>query len=299
MAAAGQAPIVMKRELDGFVMNRMQGALLEEAFRLVADGYASVEDVDIGLREGLALRWSFMGPFETIDLNAPDGIRDYVQRYQSIYSRLFPSMQRRVDWAGPVLETAEGERRRLLVRASLQDRQRWRDRRLMALAAHKRRADRDVGDRCMASKRKVIITCAVTGSIHTPTMTPHLPITAQEIADAAIGAAEAGAAIVHLHARDPKDGRPDQSPAAFEPFLKVIKQRSNCIVNITTGGAATMTIEERVRPAATFKPEVASLNMGTMNFGLYPMLERYDALARVPWPELNAANITMLLFWIG
>src|SRR6187551_322226 len=104
----------------------------------------------------------------------------------------------------------------------------------------------------MAKSRKVIITCAVTGSIHTPTMSPHLPITAQEIADAAIGAAEAGAAIVHLHARDPKDGRPDQSPAAFEPFLKVIKQRSNCIVNITTGGAATMTIEERVRPAATF-----------------------------------------------
>ena len=82
MAAAGQAPIVMKRELDGFVMNRMQGALLEEAFRLVADGYASVEDVDVGLREGLALRWSFMGPFETIDLNAPGGVRDYVERYQ-------------------------------------------------------------------------------------------------------------------------------------------------------------------------------------------------------------------------
>ena len=106
MAAAGQAPIVMKRELDGFVMNRMQGALLEEAFRLVADGYASVEDVDIGIREGLALRWSFMGPFETIDLNAPGGIRDYVQRYQPIYSRLFPSMQRRVDWAGAVLEVS-------------------------------------------------------------------------------------------------------------------------------------------------------------------------------------------------
>jgi uncharacterized protein (DUF849 family) len=94
-------------------------------------------------------------------------------------------------------------------------------------------------------------------------------------ADAAIGAAEAGAAIVHLHARDPKDGRPDQTPEAFAPFLKVIKQRSNCVVNITTGGAATMTIEQRVAPAATFKPEVASLNMGTMNFGLYPMLERF------------------------
>ena len=123
--------------------------------------------------------------------------------------------------------------------------------------------------------RKVVITCAVTGSIHTPSMSPHLPVTAQEIAEAAIGAAEAGAAIVHLHARDPADGRPDQSPEGFAPFLKVIKQRSNCVVNITTGGAATMTIEERLKPCATFKPEVASLNMGSMNFGLYPMLARY------------------------
>jgi 3,5-dioxohexanoate:acetyl-CoA acetone transferase len=125
------------------------------------------------------------------------------------------------------------------------------------------------------AKNKVIITCAVTGSIHTPTMSPHIPITSQEIADAAIGAAEAGAAIVHLHARDPKDGRPDQSPEAFAPFLKVIKQRCAAVINITTGGAPTMAIEERVRPAATFKPEVASLNMGSMNFGLYPMLARY------------------------
>jgi 3-hydroxyacyl-CoA dehydrogenase len=145
MTAAGQAPIVMKRELDGFVMNRMQGALLEEAFRLVADGYASVEDVDVGIRAGLALRWSFMGPFETIDLNAPGGIRDYILRYQQIYSRLFASMQRRVDWAGDVLAAAEGERRARLAACGLQQRQVWRDRRLMALAAHKRRADRDIG----------------------------------------------------------------------------------------------------------------------------------------------------------
>lgn len=127
------------------------------------------------------------------------------------------------------------------------------------------------------ARRKVIITCAVTGSIHTPSMSPHLPVTAQEIADAAIGAAEAGAAIVHLHARDPETGLPDQSPAAFEPFLKVIKQRSDCVVNITTGGASTMTIEERLQPVASFKPEVASLNMGSMNFGLYPMLGRFKA----------------------
>lgn len=126
--------------------------------------------------------------------------------------------------------------------------------------------------------RKVIITCAVTGSIHTPSMSDHLPVTPQEIADAAIGAAEAGAAIVHLHARDPRDGRPDQSPEAFAPILKVIKQRSNCVVNITTGGAATMTVTERLRPCAIFKPEIASLNMGSMNFGLYPMLSRYKEL---------------------
>ena len=136
----------------------------------------------------------------------------------------------------------------------------------------------------MAAKRKTIITCAVTGSIHTPSMSPHLPITAQDIAEAAIGAAEAGAAIIHLHARNPKDGRPDQSPDAFLPFLKIIKQRSNCVVNITTGGAATMSIEERARPAAIFKPEVASLNMGSMNFGLYPMLERFRSFKH-DWEE--------------
>ncbi|QCI67892.1 3-keto-5-aminohexanoate cleavage protein [Phreatobacter stygius] len=127
----------------------------------------------------------------------------------------------------------------------------------------------------MAKSKKVIITCAITGSIHTPSMSPHLPVTAQEIADAAIGAAKAGASIVHLHARDPKDGRPDQSLEAYAPFLKVIKQASDVVVNITTGGAMTMTVEERVKPAASYAPEVASLNMGTMNFGLYPMLERF------------------------
>ncbi|TIW09992.1 MAG: 3-hydroxyacyl-CoA dehydrogenase, partial [Mesorhizobium sp.] len=132
-------------ELDGFIMNRMQGALLEEAFRLVAGGYASVEDVDVGIREGLALRWSFMGPFETIDLNAPGGVRDYVERYQSIYSNIFPQMRHRVDWAGEVLQTVESERRRRLPQERLLDRQVWRDRRLMALAAHKKKADEEFG----------------------------------------------------------------------------------------------------------------------------------------------------------
>jgi uncharacterized protein (DUF849 family) len=125
------------------------------------------------------------------------------------------------------------------------------------------------------AQRKVIITCAITGSIHTPSMSPHLPVTPREIADAAVGAAEAGAAIVHLHARDPADGRPTQDPALFREFAADIKSRSNVVINFTTGGAATMTIEERLRPALELKPEVASLNMGSMNFGLYPMLERF------------------------
>jgi L-gulonate 3-dehydrogenase len=139
LRGAGHAPIVMKRELDGFVMNRLQGALLEEAFRLVESGHASVEDIDIALREGLALRWSFMGPFETIDLNAPAGVRDYVERYGGLYKHLHSTMQGRADWNGPVLDTIEAERRKRLPAAKLQDRQTWRDRRLMALAAHKRR----------------------------------------------------------------------------------------------------------------------------------------------------------------
>jgi uncharacterized protein (DUF849 family) len=123
--------------------------------------------------------------------------------------------------------------------------------------------------------RKVIITCAVTGAIHTPSMSPHLPVTADEIADAALGAAQAGAAIVHLHARKPSDGSPSQDPDLFRAFLPRIKAESDVVVNITTGGAPTMSVEERLKPALELKPEVASLNMGSMNFGLYEMLHRY------------------------
>ena len=126
-----------------------------------------------------------------------------------------------------------------------------------------------------AAQTKVIITCAVTGAIHTPSMSPYLPVTAKEIADAAVGAAEAGAAIIHLHARDPVTGKPDQRPEAFLPFLKDIKARSDAVVNLTTGGSPYMTVQERMRPAAELKPEVASMNMGTMNFGLFPMLNRF------------------------
>ncbi len=127
----------------------------------------------------------------------------------------------------------------------------------------------------MAKSGKVIITCAVTGSIHTPTMSPHLPLTPAEVAEQAIGAAEAGAAILHLHARDAKDGRPTPDPAVFMQFLPQIKQACNAVVNITTGGGHGMTLEERLAAPLRAAPEMCSLNMGSMNFGLYPMLNRY------------------------
>jgi uncharacterized protein (DUF849 family) len=127
----------------------------------------------------------------------------------------------------------------------------------------------------MFQQKKVIISCAVTGAIHTPSMSPHLPITAEEIAEASIAAAQAGAAIIHLHARDPVTGKPDQRPEAFLPFLETIKARSDAVINLTTGGSPYMTVQERMRPAAELKPEIASMNMGTMNFGLFPMLKRF------------------------
>ena len=127
----------------------------------------------------------------------------------------------------------------------------------------------------MADGRRVIITCAITGAIHTPTMSPHLPVTPDEIAEAAIGAAKAGASIVHLHARVAQDGRPTQDPEVFRQFLPQIKSAADVVINITTGGAPTMSVEERLQPALRLKPEVASLNMGSMNFGLYEMIPRY------------------------
>ena len=145
-AAIGQAPVEVRREVDGFILNRLQAALLTEAFRLVAEGYVSPQDLDTTVSQGLGLRWSFMGPFETIDLNAPSGVRDYCERYQHIYENLFPSMQHRADWTGPVLDKIEAERRRMVPADKLDERQRWRDQQLMALAAHKKSAREKIGD---------------------------------------------------------------------------------------------------------------------------------------------------------
>ena len=144
-------------------------------------------------------------------------------------------------------------------------------------------------------KHKVIITCAVTGAIHTPSMSSYLPVTPSEITEAAIAAAEAGAAILHLHARDPETGKPTQDPDVFAQFLPRIKQSTNAVVNITTGGSPHMTVEERMQPATVFKPEVASLNMGSMNFGLYPMLNRFTEFEH-EWERQHLENSRDLVF---
>jgi len=139
MRDIGQQPIMMKKEIDGFVMNRMQGVLLQEAFRLVDAGVATPEDIDIGIRSGLGLRWSFMGPFETIDLNAPQGVRDYIERFEGMYATMAESQTDPVRWKGAAGEAVEANRRQLLGLEQLEQRTRWRDRRLMSLSAHQRR----------------------------------------------------------------------------------------------------------------------------------------------------------------
>ncbi|MAY61013.1 MAG: 3-keto-5-aminohexanoate cleavage protein [Rhizobiales bacterium] len=142
---------------------------------------------------------------------------------------------------------------------------------------------------------KIIITCAVTGSIHTPSMSPHLPITADEIAEHSVEAAEAGASILHLHARDPEDGRPSASPEHFMGFLPRIKQRSDAVINLTTGGSALMSLEERLAAPMLTEPEMCSLNMGTMNFALYPAAERISEWKH-DWEQPFLENSDELIF---
>ncbi len=136
----------------------------------------------------------------------------------------------------------------------------------------------------MAKKQKIIVTCAVTGAIHTPTMTDHLPITHDEIAHQAIEAAEAGASILHLHTRDPKDGRPSVDSEHYATILSRVKQSTNAVVNITTGGAPTMLIKERLAAAEKFSPEMCSLNMGSLNFAFHPLAARFDSY-KYDWEE--------------
>jgi uncharacterized protein (DUF849 family) len=143
--------------------------------------------------------------------------------------------------------------------------------------------------------RKVIISCAVTGAIHVPSQSPYLPITPEQIAESAVGAAEAGAAILHLHARNPVDGSPTPDPAVFAQFLPVIKERTDAVVNVTTGGGHRMTLDERLAGPLRFKPEMCSLNMGSMNFGLYPVKQRIKQYT-YDWEEPYLENSRDYIF---
>ena len=145
MTSVGQSPIRLKKEIPGFVANRLQGALLTMALRLVEDGICSAEDVDIAIRDGIGRRWSFMGPFETIDLNAPGGIADYVERYGPLYEEIERSTKTPLDWSETLAAKVEAERRQYLSVQDIPERSEWRDRRLMALAAHMHAADDKIG----------------------------------------------------------------------------------------------------------------------------------------------------------
>ena len=140
MQTVGQVPIVVRKEIEGFVLNRLQGALLNEAWALFEEGVASTADIDLTISQGLGYRWSFMGPFETIDLNAPGGISDYARRFGSLYHSIALSRTKPHQWPEAVIAKAQDERRRELSLSDLAERSFWRDRNLMALAMHKRRA---------------------------------------------------------------------------------------------------------------------------------------------------------------
>jgi len=142
---------------------------------------------------------------------------------------------------------------------------------------------------------KILITCAVTGSIHTPSMSPHLPVTPEEIVAQSVAAAEAGASILHLHARDPQTGRPSADPAHFRAVLPRIRQQTDAVLNLTTGGSATMTLDERLAAPKEAAPEMCSLNMGSMNFALYPAAERIDAWLH-DWERPFLENSDDLIF---
>lgn len=142
---------------------------------------------------------------------------------------------------------------------------------------------------------KTIITCAVTGGAHTPTMSPALPVTSEEIAEQGIAAVEAGAAILHLHARMPEDGRPTGDPEIYRQFLPVIKQRTDAVINITTGGSATMPLDERLKAAKVFQPEMCSLNMGTINFAMFPAARRIEKWKH-PWERDYIVNSDDFIF---
>ncbi len=269
--AAGQAPVTVNREVEGFVLNRLQGALLSEAFRLVAEGVVSPADLDRTVAEGLGCAGpsSAPSPPSISTRRAASPITPRAMAASTAGSPPIRPPPRCGRPRAPPASMPPGaaapiplHRRSAAAAATRASRRSWR-----TSAPNPRRNSHGQTESRHHLRRHRRDPHPL--DVAAPAGDPRRDRRGRDRRGGS------GAAIVHLHARDPKTGKPDQSPEAFEPFLKVIKQRSNCVVNLTTGGAPTMGIDERLGPAAHFKPEVASLNMGSMNFGLYPMLERF------------------------
>ena len=276
MTSVGQVPILVKREIDGFILNRLQGALLTEAFRLVGEGYVSPEDLDKTIEHGLGLRWSFMGPFETIDLNAPGGIADYCDRYSGFYRRLAADPPAPSVWQGDNAAHVAAALGTPPTAAELAGAGAAR----CPPAGPRPPQARPIQPRTrnlMAKSRKVIITCAVTGAIHTPIdVAPpagHAARRSPTPPSAPPRRARRSSTCTRATRTTAARRRTRRSSASSAAHRRRQRRRS---INLTTGGAATMSIEERLQPALQLKPEVATLNMGSMNFGLYPMLRRFS-----------------------
>ena len=273
MTEVGQVPIVVRRELDGFILNRLQGALLSEAMRLVGEGYVSPEDLDKTVRDGLGLRWSFMGPFATIELNAPGGVADYCARYGGFYRRLAADPRR----AGGVGCSERGERRRGARR-----------RRARPRSAKRGRMARPPPDGAGRAQDASKPNSNEGGNAWQQAPQSHHHLRRHRLDPHAVDvAASADHAAGDRRRRGRRGGsRARRSSTCTRAIRSTdirrrirntsassradIARRSDVVINFTTGGAATMTIEERLQPALQLKPEVASLNMGSMNFGLYP-----------------------------
>ena len=279
----GKTPVHVRKDVPGFVGNRLQHALWREAIALVQEGVCDARTIDTVVKAGFGRRLAVQGPLETADLVGLDLTLDIHENVLPHLDRTpgpLPRLAALVEAGKLGMKTGEGFRT-------------WtpdeiKELRARTLAHLKTMAQADRGARQsrggMAKSNKIIITCAVAGGIHTPTMSGALPYRPEDIARQAVDAAEAGAAILHLHARDPETGRPTPDPAVFMQFLPVIKQSCDAVINVTTGGWLNMTVEQRLAAPLVARPEMCSLNMGSMNFGIFPLADRYKDW-RFDWEE--------------
>ena len=284
LKSIGKAPVEVKKDVPGFVGNRLQHALWREAIALVAEGVCDAKTVDEVVKSSFGARLAVLGPLENADLVGTEltkSIHSYVLPALDRSTTPSPYLDRLIEQGRLGFKSGEGFRK-----WTPEQQAALRERVTKHLKASLPRAGFDRGVTTLSTTKsdKVIITCAVTGGIHTPTMSDALPFTPDDIAAQSIAAAEAGASILHLHARDPKDGRPTPDPAVFMQFLPRIKQSTDAVINVTTGGGLNMTVEQRLAAPLVAKPEMCSLNMGSMNFAIFGLADRYKTW-KYDWEE--------------